>query len=257
MKKISLICLFILGVFAMMILPLGIFEMQDYMHLRTYKGTESNTYEMFSTYPIISQLYAATYEQDSTFHEPYNLTDLTPYKETELEQLTQSKKAFEQQLNALVDHELLTPSKLMSETKQIQLDNGYMTHLLNDTSLTMNLHQIYSIDQELVKSQRFTYLKQADKIIQFEVTNDRIVALDEEERKQLAWAMINYLGLSEIDDWTYLDHGYESYQAKLQVYCRIYTPPSGYLEYQIGVLPLGQSNEPSILPTETVTNHLY
>lgn len=250
MKHVKITGLFLLSLLATFVLPHIVFTLQDTLNLKGHQQNNDQQ-EVFTHYPIISSIYAATYEQsDPSNIEAYDLSNLQAYNETQLEQIKAMKEAFSMQLKQLIENHTLSSEYLGNKADAVSLEFGYVTHLIPDSSLTINLHQILSIEQDYVKSQEFQYLKQADKIIRFQVMNEHIPLLSDEEKQAIAWSMISYLGLSELDDWTYLDHSYESYQAKLQVYCQIYTRTTGYYELQVGVLPLGQSRYPSELLME-------
>ena len=89
-------------------------------------------------------------------------------------------------------------------------------------------------------STSFDLLKESKKITALDISNEAVELLNQEDCKEIMRSMIQYLGLEDIEDWSYTDNGYESYIAKLQVYCEIRYYGNGYPTLEIGIIPLGQ-----------------
>ena len=85
----------------------------------------------------------------------------------------------------------------------------------------------------------FTLDKQTEKILNLEFYRYEVKQYSEQERKEFAWNMIQYLGLDSLKDWTYTRYGYESYQAKVQVYCEVEDLEDSS-RFTMGITPLGQ-----------------
>lgn len=241
------IVLLLLGILITLLFPLLLFQMQDNidMHSTKYESSE-DFHEITETYPIISAIYSDAYENHSDYLlEEYDISALHTYDSALQEELTKRKDAFEQQIHALLEYKVLSDTNFPMEEAPYTINYGKLSFSL-DSSFTTNLQQVVSMEYPYVHSQYFTYTTQADKITSIYLSNALLKELSEEDCKKIAWSMVQYLGLEDIKDWNYLNYGYESYQAKLQVYCEKVANVDGYASLRIGVLPISLNLSPNL-----------
>lgn len=221
-------------------LPMLIFRLQDWHDTQKVYPFDQIyiTSEITKKYPIISEIYASFYTQgENTDAENQYLLDFSPAFPKEQEPYADIKSLYEQEVCTLIKKNILTDRLVNNEDNLYTIDFG--TLLLRNRHL-YNLSQIFSLEGTKVVSTSFDLLKESKKIIALEISNEAVDFLTKEDCKEIMYAMIQYLGLEEIEDWSYSENGYESYTAKLQIYCEIRNYGEGYSDFQIGVIPLGQ-----------------
>lgn len=241
------IVLLLLGILITLLFPLLLFQMQDNidMHSTKYESSE-DFHQITETYPIISAIYTDVYENHSDYlSEEYDISALDIFEPDQQEELIKRKDAFEQQINALLEYKVLSDTNFPMEEAPYKINYGKLSFSLN-SSFTMNLQQVVSLEYPYIHSQYFTYTTQANKITSIYLSNALLRELSEEDCKKIAWSMVQYLGLEDIKDWNYLSYGYESYQAKLQVYCEMVANVDGYASLRIGVLPISLNLSPNL-----------
>lgn len=182
------------------LLPLGIFYIQDSVAVDKDIVWQSSTEDIAKNYPVVSRVYANFYQGNETMmdNESFHLSDMSAYTEKQQSQLTEVKKKYSRELN-----------------------------------------QVYRLNTANDNIGDFTLDKQTEKILNLEFYRHEVKQYSEQERKEFAWNMIQYLGLDSLKDWTYTRYGYESYQAKVQVYCEVENLGDSS-RFTMGITPLGQ-----------------
>lgn len=239
--------LFLCTILITLIFPLFVFYIQDNMDLHTskYKNTEY-FHQIRDTYPIISHIYSNTYEQKESYStNSYDISHPTSYDEETQEEIRKAKQAYEAQIQELIQRQVLPSSVFPLEKDSYTISYGTLQNI-EETSSTSSLDQVHIFQPNNTYSQYFSYLKPADKITYIFLTNERIQAISEAECKEIAWHMIEYLGLADIQDWNYVNDRYESYQAKLQVYCQTLENVDDHANMRIGVIPISLDVNPAI-----------
>lgn len=235
----------ILGVILLLTLwfPRFLFFLQDHVTLNKSYALQDTTssHDLMETYPVISEIYADFYDGSSPGEkgETYDLTDISTYEKEMQEKLKERIQDMEQAITDLITANVFTPDILLQSESQYEISFGTLS-AFSSLSSSNRLTQTFSIDREYVRSSDFNYLINSNKITSIHITNERISGISEKQQKEMAHAMISYLGLADIEDWTATEYGYESYQAKLQINCDVTTYGLGYANLDISVSPLGQ-----------------
>lgn len=235
----------ILGVILLLsiMFPWCLFQLQDHFTLhRSYAmHNTTSSHDLMETYPIIAEIYADFYDDVSPGNKggQYQLSELDSYDEQVQEKLRNRISTMEQAITDMVTANVLTPVILNQNSSQYEIHFGTLT-AFSSTSKSCTLEQTFSIDGDHVRSSEFNYVTNSHKIIKARIYNEAISSISEKQQKEMAKAMISYLGLEDIDDWTATDHGYESYQAKLQINCDVNQYGIGYACLELSVSPLGQ-----------------
>ena len=102
------------------------------------------------------------------------------------------------------------------------------------------LEQIFSMEGSKVVSNYFGLLAKSKKISELSVSNESIRDLTQEQQLRIAKKLIQYYGLDQIEDWVENDYGFESYRAKIQIYCHVESFENSYSTLNLGITPLGQ-----------------
>lgn len=227
--------------------PLGVFYIQDHIDIHSSKYKNTEVFQQYrDTYPIISFIYADAYENKESFSSPsYDLSNITSYEAEIQTELFNTKQKIETQIQELIRKQVLPPSIFPEENSTFSISYGNI-EFADEFSLSSSYNKTDILETGKIQSQYFTYLEHADKITYLFFSNENIASISEQDCKDIAWHMIEYLGLADIEDWNYLNNGYESYQAKLQVYCQLLENPDGYGSILIGVLPISMNIHPTI-----------
>lgn len=234
-----------LGVILLLTLwfPWLLFLLQDQFTLnRSYALQDTaSSHDLMETYPVIAQIYADFYDGAPPYEKEgqYDLTDISTYEKEIQETLKEHIQAMELAITDLILANVITPNILLQSNSQYEISFGTLS-AFSSLSNSSYLTQTFSIDGEYVRSSDFHYLINSNKITSIHITNEKISRISEKQQKEMAKAMISYLGLEDIEDWTATEYGFESYQAKLQINCDVTTYGIGYANLDISVSPLGQ-----------------
>ena len=149
------------------------------------------------------------------------------------------KKKYSRELNQLLAQGIF-PYELLDLKKgePFSVEFGTLSHM-SEKSGVWQLNQVYRLNTANDNIGDFTLDKQTEKILNLEFYRYEVKQYSEQERKEFAWNMIQYLGLDSLKDWTYTRYGYESYQAKVQVYCEV-EDLGDSSRFTMGITPLGQ-----------------
>lgn len=218
-------------------IPLFIFYLQDCHDLqKTYYFDQIYiTSDIAEKYPIISEIYASFYTrgEETSLYNQY-LIDFSSANDEEKKTYADIKTSYEQEISSLIKNKVLSTSLANSPDENYTIDFGLLT---SQNRHLYNLTQIFSMQDNKVISANYELLSESKKISSIRISNPAVNSLNQQN---MAWAMITYLGLDSIEDWSYTKNGYESYMAKLQVYCDVLDYGNGYLDLEIGITPLGQ-----------------
>ena len=239
MKRKTYILLPVLFILSFL-LPMLIFALQDWYDIQKVYHFDQIyiSSDIAKKYPVISEIYASFYTQgESTETENQYLINFSSATPKDQETYTDIKLLYEQEISNLIDKSVITNQLVSNDKNAYVIDFG--TLLLRNHHL-YNLSQIFSMEENKVVSTSFDLLKENKKIIALDISNEAVELLNQEDCKEMMRSMIQYLELAEIEDWSYTDNGYESYIAKLQVYCEIRHYGNDYPTLEIGVIPLGQ-----------------
>ena len=235
----------ILGVILLLtvMFPWCLFQLQDHFTLnRSYAMQDTtSSHDLMEAYPIIAEIYADFYDDVSSNNRGglYQLSELDSYDEQAQKEIKDRISTMEQAITDMLTANVLTPVILNQSSSQYEIRFGTLT-AFSSISKSCSLEQTFSIDGDHVRSSEFNYVTNSHKIIKARICNEAISGISEKQQKEMAKAMISYLGLEDIDDWTATDYGYESYQAKLQINCDVIQYGIGYACLEISVSPLGQ-----------------
>ena len=149
------------------------------------------------------------------------------------------KKKYSRELNQLLAQGIF-PYELLDLKKgePFSVEFGTLSQM-SEKSGAWQLNQVYRLNTANDNIGDFTLDKQTEKILNLEFYRYEVKQYSEQERKEFAWNMIQYLGLDSLKDWTYTRYGYESYQAKVQVYCEV-EDLGDSSRFTMGITPLGQ-----------------
>lgn len=239
MKRFRYLVFITLCTFITICIPQFFFQIQDHMQLITQKNDSKNE-ALYKKYPVIAAVYADSYS-DVVNSKKYDITLQATYDKNSQKILRNAIDKCEAQLTELVKKQVLTEDLLMHVH---QINYGTMDDPAQTQAASFTLEQIHSIHAGYVRSQNLTYLKQVNKISNITIRNEHVEKIDKEVCKKIALKMIAYLDLDKIEDWTYIDNGYESYQAKMKILCQVIAHQEGeYQELQIVALPLALQYE--------------
>lgn len=222
------------------LLPMLVFYLQDWHDIqKDYHFDQIYvSSDITKKYPIISEIYASFYSQgESTENDNQYLIDFSSASPKEQENYADIKALYEQEVNTLIAKTILSDRLVNNDENMYTIDFGIL--VLKNRHL-YNLSQIFSMEQNRVVSTSFDLLKESKKIIALDISNAAVDYLTKEDCKEMMQAMISYLGLEEIEDWSFTDNGYESYTAKLQIYYEIRNYGEDYSTLEIAAIPLGQ-----------------
>lgn len=207
-------------------MPIIVFGIQDFQnnHKKIAWENTSLDKEIMKKYPIISNIYAEFFSsRDYTnIPESYIVRSMDDYTKPEQEKINQIKDLFEREINKLIEYEILSP-EMLEITGDYKIEYGTIIDSSDDDGGTYGYSHIYRLNSSHDKSIHFQMNAKSQKItsITYEENNLNYTSAD---YQRLAYQFVKYLGLEEIDDWTYSQYGYESYKAKLQISFESYQP---------------------------------
>lgn len=223
------------------LLPLTIFHIQDSVAVDQDIVWQSSTEDIARNYPVVSRVYANFYQRDETMmdNETFHLSDMSAYTEKQQRQLSEVKKKYSRELNTLLTKGVFPYALLdLKKAEPFSIEFGTLSHM-SEKSGAWQLNQVYRLNSDNDNIGDFTMDKQTEKILNLEFYKRTVKQYSEQERKEFAWHMIQYLGLDSLEDWTYTQYGYESYKAKVQVYCEV-EDFGDSSRFSMGITPLGQ-----------------
>ena len=141
---------------------------------------------------------------------------------------------------------ILAPKYLNQQTDEYNIRFGTLHQSLSTIQGYYTLNQIFSIAEDKVISNETTILMNSKKLLRLSVTNDQVKQLTKKQQIKIAKKLIHYYELENINDWTENEFGYESYQAKLQIYCDMISYDDSNPTLMMGIVPLGQYRASSI-----------
>lgn len=220
--------------------PWLVFQLQDFftLHQQVAWTSTSNTKELMKQYPLLSSVYANFYElqEDGDDAEVYDLTHTENYGKDQAA-LDQIKADFSKEINQLIKFQVLPTTFFDHPEEDFQVRFGTLSNFHKEESTAYYLNQVFTLNGQETTSASYTLDRKTKKLLAFSFYTQQIQALEQEDQKAMAWQMIQYLGLDKIEDWTYTDYGYESYQARVQIYCTIEKDNN---LFTMGITPLGQ-----------------
>lgn len=239
MKRSHSILLILFCIFITIWIPPLLFQIQDHMDIGIQNLEKKE--ELYKKYPVIAAIYADSYS-DVINSTKYEISQQDTYDETVQKIIQNAVEKCETELSELIEKQVLTKTYLLNQYDPITY--GTIDDPAQAQASSYTLTQILAIEGDDVTTQSFTYLKQVNKISKITIRNEYVEQLGNETCKEIASNMIAYLGLDKIEDWSYIDHGYESYQAKVKILCQVVDhQDGGYQELQILALPLALQYE--------------
>lgn len=204
-------------IFFCLCLPKICFLIQDYYDFHQISSIDSEEIQnIFKKHPLISYLY----QYDNASHESqldeYIVKNKQSYSIDEQKMIETMQSLYSQEIQKLIDKKILSTSLLEHDTKPYQVTFGTLVHEKNDSERYL-LNQIYRINSDNDKTIDLTMDKATHKIIGFSVMQKDMLQMSQQDIKDLLWHMIEYLELDDIDDWHFIQNGYESYKAKLRI----------------------------------------
>lgn len=223
--------------------PLIVGTVQDYHDINKELSLEDNqTQEILKNHPIIGniyQLYQSGNLTDSRIE--YKIRQKDEYTASEQETLLHLQSLFTKEIQQLLQNHVLNASLLeIDPSKDYQADFG--TLVTFETENFYRLEQVLRMWEKSFKSIDYVMEPKSNKIIGINITQQEKLTLSDEELKTIAWAMIQYLELDDIDDWSYNQYGYESNKAKLRISCTLQKRTELYT-FDIDISLLGILNQ--------------
>lgn len=223
--------------------PLLFFQIND--RFFTPQKVEWNSkvaIDLRKTYPIIDSIYHNYYRSNAleSISISYDVTDISIYEETIQTNLVSLRNSYTNAINELLVNKVIPYSYLdLKQDETFQVTFGTVVNNAEKKEGYYDLTQYFQIEKDLIKSMTYRLDAATNKITSASFTSPNVSILNESEMKTQLWNYIKYLGLDNIEDWSYREHAYESYQAKLQVYgeTSIVAPDN---TYEMGICPLGQ-----------------
>lgn len=249
MKHYKLTFGFVILLLSTLLFPIAIFKTQDYfiIHKKTeYKNPSDDS--LLKKHPIIASVYANYYQYNNPTYLTYSIKNLTSYSLQEQENIQTIITQYKEQIQSLLTQQVISKD-ILTSLQEDTITYGTITDFKMDSNGYYMLEQVASIDKGYVDSLTIKMDKATGFIMDIDISNAQISNIDATKTKEINLAMIHYLGLEKIDDWSYIDNSYQSYQAKLQIYCQVMQyEKDSYPRLHIGIAPIGQhSNSVSII----------
>ena len=208
----------VIGSFVLIIslsFPMIIVGFQDFYDINKEISLEnSQTEDILKEHPVIEGIYKF-YQNSSTNSQEYVIKRKDEYTVKEQEKLLQLQTLFSGEIEKLMNHKILSHELLENEDEKYIADYG----TLIDDENAYYLRQVLRMWQDSFKSFDYKMDPQTHKIIGFSMSQEDNLIMSDNEMKTMAWRMIEYLELDDIDDWVYNQYGYESNKAKLRISC--------------------------------------
>lgn len=245
MKKNKTRIIGIVAISLLLSIPLVIFTFLDYQNIDKQVAWQNSSLDkqLMEKYPIINDIYNEFFTNHSLddINNTYVVRKKDDYPVDKQQKMEELQKLYTQEVNLLlekqvIDHELLE----LAPQEQFKVDFGTIYDKSVDNKGTYNLDILYRFNSDYDNWMNFEMNTSGKKITSLSITNQLVPKLTKDDLKKMAWQMIEYLGLNEIDDWVYNEYGYESYQAKLQVTCEI-SEYANYNDLNIRVAMLGSN----------------
>lgn len=247
MKKVKIRVMGILTIIILLSIPLIVFKVQDYQNINKKIAWQNSSLdkELLQKYPIINDIYNEFFNNDSFQDNSvrYVIKNKDNYSVDEQARMIELQELFKQEVGLLlekrvIDHNLLE----LSSQESFQVDFGTIIDKSPNSQGKYILDQIYRLNSENDNYANFSININSKKITSLSISNQLLTKLTKADLKKMAWQMIEYLGLEKIEDWTYTDYGYESYQAKLQIICEVSEFSQVYtLNIRVGMLGTSQN----------------
>lgn len=237
----------IIGAFVIVVslcLPYLSFVVLDYMNIEKKVNWQNTSLDaqMMDEYPIIKAIYDDFYYSADYFQKgnTYIVKQKDEYSSEQQNQMEKMRLLFQNEVNELLENEVIPYSFLeLADHEPFEVDFGTLGDYSDDQGGFYTLDLVYRLLTDHDHMVYLTYVKDAHKITEISIHSQDFQDLTEDDLKTMAYQMIVYLGLGQLDDWNYTDYGYESFKAKLQVNCHLlYQNNETQLSIQIN--PLGQ-----------------
>lgn len=223
--------------------PLIVGIVQDYHDINKELSLEDNqTQEILENHPIIGNIYQVYQSGNLTDSRiEYKVRQKDEYTPSEQETLLHLQSLFTKEIQQLLQNHVLNTSLLETDsTQDYQADFG--TLVTFETEEYYRLEQVLRMWEKSFKSIDYIMEPKTNKIIGINITQQEILSLSDDQLKKITWAMIQYLELDDIDDWSYNQYGYESNKAKLRISCTLQKRTEMYT-FDIDVSLLGILNK--------------
>ena len=130
------------------LLPLGIFYIQDSVAVDKDIVWQSSTEDIAKNYPVVSRVYANFYQGNETMmdNESFHLSDMSAYTEKQQSQLTEVKKKYSRELNQLLAQGIF-PYELLDLKKgePFSVEFGTLSQM-SEKSGAWQLNQVYRLN---------------------------------------------------------------------------------------------------------------
>ena len=221
MQKIKIRTMAVMAIVVILMIPLAIFTINDHQNIDKQIAWQNTSLDkaLMDKYPLLNSIYNELFaDYDANNYEQYIIKNKDNYSSEKQLKIEEIQKLFEQEVNLLLQKQVIDRSLLeLSPNEPFQVNFGTIYDRKIDEHGTYNLEQIYRYNTDNDNSVTFSINAQGKKITNLSIANHLLSKLSQADLKKMTWQMIEYLGLEEIDDWSYTDFGYESYLAKLQV----------------------------------------
>lgn len=249
MNKKALVVLLLFIILFPITLPKLVFFLLDHQQLNHTVSWTSQLHDqsIITDHPIITRVYDTFYKQsqaNNSVVESYNVQTISGLNTPLRKQISEVKDQFTNEINELLSQNVF-PHSLLELKQQEAFQTTFGTIDDHKALSTYNLFLVYRLEGNNDTTASFTMDRTLGVITSMNFTGKEVSKLKDADRKKLAWNMIVYLKLDDIDDWIYTENGYESYQARIQVYCMKNSAQStNYMAVRL--CPLGQYNQDSL-----------
>lgn len=218
--------------------PLIVGTVQDYHDINKELSLEDNqTQEILKKHPIIGNIYQIQKSGDFIDSRiEYKIRQKDEYTSSEQETLLRLQSIFTKEIQHLLKKNILNATLLETDLNQeYQADFG--TLVTYETENFYRLEQVLRMWEQSFKSIDYIMESKTNKIIGINITQQEKISVSDEQLKKMTWAMIQYLELDDIDDWSYNQYGYESNKAKLRISCTLQKRTEMYtLDIEVSLL---------------------
>lgn len=230
--KIKIICFLIISLsLAMPYIVVYSIDYYDFSHMKTIETT--NLKKIIENHPIVQAVYNDYYSNDYNEDSPqYVVKNKELYSQSVQKRITELQNIFSREIEKLMQYKVIDQDILETSQNQYPITFGTIYDQKNPY-----LDQLLRMDKDY-KNISFSCEKDTEKIDSIMVVDANGKNYTEKQCQNMAWHMIEYLELDDIEDWSYNQYGYESQILKIRVYCQNDQEPES-MQLSIGVQLLG------------------
>ncbi|MDE6953113.1 MAG: hypothetical protein K2P09_04810 [Erysipelotrichales bacterium] len=243
MKNKRMIGLGILVIF--MCLPCLVFKGYDnYIFHKKVKWKDASIeHQIKEKHPLIQEVNYQRFHSQIIEEEDmdiYSIKRKGEYTKEKQDKFFKIQSLLEKEINKLIQNNILSYENFEMEESNQSFVLPFGT--IKDDCIengTYYLQMIYRIHSGNKNELSFEYNKKTSLITNLSIYSQEICYLSQKDIQSILKNYLIYLGLDDIEDWSWNDYGYESYLAKLQVFYSFERDEDHYGRLDIYLQPYG------------------